>query len=151
MAAVPRNPGDVVRIPLAPDLHGYGRVLEQGVVAFYGQFDATGRCPADEVVGAKVIFKVLTMSVALTSGRWPVIGNVPLAGDLLQPAAFFRQDPGAVGALFILRGGIERAATAEECAGLERLAVWSALQVEDRLRDAHAGKPNRWVELVKIR
>ena len=48
-------------------------------------------------------------------------------------------------------GGVERTATQAECEGLERLAVWSALQIEDRLRDARAGRPNRWVEIVKIR
>jgi hypothetical protein len=103
------------------------------------------------VVRATVLFKVMTMSVAVTSGRWQVVGNVPLSGDLLQPVAFFRQDPLVAGSCFISIGGVERIATQAECAGLERLAVWSALQIEDRLRDARAGKPNRWVEIVKFR
>ncbi|HXN55908.1 MAG TPA: Imm26 family immunity protein [Myxococcales bacterium] len=151
MAGFPRTPGDVVRIHLAHDLYAYGRMLAQGVTAYYGRFDADGKCPPDEVVRATVLFKVMTMSVAVTSGRWPVVGNLPLSGDLLQPAVFFRQDPLVAGSFFVSVGGVERTATQAECEGLERLAVWSALQIEDRLRDARAGRPNRWVEIVKIR
>lgn len=151
MASSPRTVGDVVRIQLAPDLHAYGRVLAQGVMAYYDRFDADGRTPPDEVVRAAVLFKVMTMSVAVTSGRWQVLGNMPLSGQLLQPATFFRQDPLVAGSCFISVGGVERSATQAECEGLERLAVWSALQIEDRLRDARSGKPNQWVELVKIR
>jgi Immunity protein 26 len=151
MAGFPRTPGDVVRIQLAPDLHAYGRMLAQGVAAYYDRFDKDGSCPPDEVVRATVLFKVMTMSVAVTSGRWPVVGNVPLEGNLIEPAVFFRQDPRVAGSCFISVGGVERNATQAECEGLERLAVWSALQIEDRLRDARVGKPNRWVEIVKIR
>lgn len=151
MTTSPRTVGDVVRIQLGPDLFAYGRVLAHGVVAFYGRFDADGACPPDEVVRSQVLFKVMTLSVALTSGRWQVIGNLPLAGELLQPTAFFRQDPRVPGSFFISMGGIERDATQAECEGLERLAVWSALQLEDRLRDARTGTPNKWVEIVKIR
>jgi hypothetical protein len=151
MATFPRTQGDLVRIPLAPDLHAYGRMLAQGVAAYYGRFDADGGASPAEVVRTPVLFKVMTMSVAVTSGRWQVVGNLPLAGDLLEPVPFFRQDPLIPGSCFISIGGVERAATQAECAGLERLAVWSALQIEDRLRDAREGKPNRWVEIVKFR
>jgi len=44
----------------------------------------------------------------------------------------------------------ERPASREECAGLEAAAVWEPEHVEDRLRDHFAGRPNKWVESLRI-
>jgi len=49
-----------------------------------------------------------------------------------------------------LAGHIRQASRAE-CEGLERCAVWEPEHVEDRLRDHFAGKPNVWVESLRLK
>lgn len=44
-----------------------------------------------------------------------------------------------------------RRATKMACEGLERAAVWEPEHVEERLRDLYVGKPNIWVEQLKIK
>lgn len=38
----------------------------------------------------------------------------------------------------------------EECENLEVAAVWDAHHVEDRLRDHFDGRPNEWVESMRL-
>jgi hypothetical protein len=132
------------------DLYGYARVLPNAVFAFY-ESSSPRRIKVDEIVTRPVLFKVPVMNSAVTSGRWKVIGNIPLCSELQTPPSFFVQDAIHKERFSISRGGKQRPATAEECVGLERLAVWSAQHIEDRLRDAHAGKPNKWVESLRMK
>lgn len=46
---------------------------------------------------------------------------------------------------------VENPATPEECAVLERAAVWDPGHVEDRLRDHFAGQSNKWVESLRLK
>jgi len=95
------------------------------------------------------------MNHAVTSGRWPVIGAVPLSDDeRRRPERFFKQDP--------LNSNLtiywedpesgephEIPALLEEAENLECAAVWDPEHVEDRLRDHFAGRPNKWVESLR--
>ena len=92
------------------------------------------------------------MDHAVTSGRWIIVGNVPLDDTLLNPLLFFVQDIMRKDRFSIYeKGGKIRPATKEECVGLERAAVWEPSHVEDRLRDNYAGHKNKWVESLKIK
>jgi hypothetical protein len=68
---------------------------------------------------------------------------------------FFKQDP-ISGELSIYweewRDGSwhEEPATLDECAELERAAVWDPVHVEGRLRDHFAGTPNTWAASLAI-
>ena len=53
--------------------------------------------------------------------------------------------------LKIYENGNVRAATRAECEGLEREAVWDPEHIEDRLSDYFSGKPNKWVDSLKLR
>jgi hypothetical protein len=73
-----------------------------------------------------------------------------------QVPFFFKQDS-FNGRLFLYNSslltadqGYECPATLAECSGLERAAVWDPEHVVDRLRDHAAGRPNQWVESLKI-
>ncbi|HEY0158466.1 MAG TPA: hypothetical protein VGF28_14380 [Thermoanaerobaculia bacterium] len=90
------------------------------------------------------------MNRAITSGRWKVLGHVPLDEPLQREPAFFKQDP-LSGELTLYRSGTEYPASAEECQELERAAVWDPEHVEDRLRDHFDGRSNRWVESLRAR
>ena len=144
-----RNVGDVVAIPLGDGTFGFGRVLENALVAFY-DYKSHRIESTDAITAAKVAFSIPVMKYALTSGMWAVIDNVPLDEDLLHEPLFFKKDP-ITKELSIYRDstGEEVSATREECEGLECAAVWEPEHVVDRLNDHFAGRPNKWVESMR--
>ena len=129
----------------------FGRVLKEPLVAFYDL-----RCRVvpriEEIPTSPVIFKVWVMNHAVTSGRWPVLGNAPLTDDLLEPPAFFKQDPisGQLSITYV-GGGDEVPASFADCLHLERASVWDPDHVEARLNDHFAGRKNRWFESMRPR
>jgi len=44
-----------------------------------------------------------------------------------------------------------RKGTRKESQGLEAAAVWEPEHIEDRLRDHFDGKPNKWLESLRIK
>jgi hypothetical protein len=91
------------------------------------------------------------MNHAITSGRWSRVANAPLDAALLQPPTFFKQDVMNPNLLSLYRAGEETPASRDECEGLERAAVWEPEHIEDRLRDHYHGRPNKWVESLKLK
>jgi hypothetical protein len=92
------------------------------------------------------------MNYAVTTGRWQKLGHASLSEELSKPTLFFKQDPINPKKLWIsYPDGSERKATLTEIDGLERLAVWDPDHAEERLEDYFSGKPNRWVESLKIK
>jgi len=150
-----RTIGQVVEIELGEGLKAYGRVLEEPLFAFYDKQAREGASPPlAEVVGWPVAFKIWVMNHAVTKGRWKVVGSLPLPADMQVRPDFFKQDA--------MNGGLsiydydaapsyERPATLAECEPLECAAVWDPEHVEDRLRDHFAGRPNKWVESLRIK
>jgi hypothetical protein len=111
----------------------------------------------EAISGAPVVFSIWVMNSAVTSGRWPKIGKEPLIDrERETPMRFFKEDA-LTGELSVYwsdpRSGEdhETPATRSECEGMERAAVWSAEYVEDRLRDHFDGRPNKWVESLRLR
>ena len=90
------------------------------------------------------------MGSAIKKGRWPILGHIPLEGQLTDPPRFI-QDELNKKSFQIYKAGVIIPATREQCEGLERSAVWDPEQVEDRLRDHYAGRINKWVESLKIK
>jgi hypothetical protein len=92
------------------------------------------------------------MKSAYNTGRWPKVGTAPIPEALRGRVARFMQDAITKRLSISQDGGVtSRPATLDECRKLERLAVWSAEHVEDRLRDHYAGVPNKWVESLRPR
>ncbi len=68
------------------------------------------------------------------------------------PALYFNQDPVNPAKILLTEDGVTgRLVRPEECESYERLAVWDASHVEDRLRDHFEGRPNIWVESLRIK
>lgn len=138
--------GDVFAVPLGENSgFGYCRYLDQLVTEFF-KLKSTERLTAEEAVQADVAFVVWVSKEPFASGLWPRIGHVE-ASPVPAPV-FYKQDPISK-RLFLYQGGKERPASLADCAGLENAAVWSASHIADRLRDQFAGRPNKWVELLK--
>ncbi len=141
--------GAFVKIPLSNTEHGYARILEGSLFAFY-DVKTDKDLPLPEVQFKPILFKIWVMRSAVTSGRWKIVGTTPLEENLKVEPHFFKIDP-LNKKLSIYFHDKESPATVEECRGLECAAVWSAEHVEDRLRDYYAGQPNKWVESMKIK
>lgn len=144
-------PGDIVRISLSDGRFGFGWVIRNPLIAF---FDLCLREPSPSVkrvVESPVAFKVWVMNYAVTKKFWPVIGHEELPVEQLVEPRFFKIDP-IGGQLYITSGGgKEIPATRAECEKLENAAVWDPEYVVSRLEDHFAGRPNKWVELLRLK
>lgn len=150
-----RTVGQVVEIDLGDGLKAYGRVLKEPLFAFYdGHSRDDHRPPIDGIASWPVAFRIWVMNSAITKGRWKVIGSLPVPPEARLKPKFFKQDA-INGRLSIYDDdaapSYERPATFAECEHLECAAVWEPEHVEDRLRDHFVGKPNRWVDAMRIK
>ena len=101
---------------------------------------------------ANTMFTIFVMKNAITSGRWKKIGECDpvLLKEFVVPSFFVQSktDPDDVS---IYHLGISTPTQRAAVIGLESMAVWSAEHVEDRLRDKAHGRPNKWVELMRLK
>ena len=118
-------------------------------MAFY-DLQSTKKLPIEEIKEAGIAFKVWVMDKPITTGRWPIIGNLPLTEELTKPIAFVNQDPISK-RIYKLQNSIEMDICKEEALQLERAAVWSACHIEDRLADHFAGVENKWVKSLQVK
>lgn len=145
-----------MKVPLDARTVAYGLVLKEPLIAFFDRkFDESDIPRAESLLGLPIAFRLMVMNHAITQGRWPVVARIPIPDDLQTPPPFCKQDE-ITGKLSIyheiehLAPHYERDATLTECRGLETAAVWDPEHVEDRIRDHFAGRPNIWVEQLRI-
>lgn len=154
-----RAPGRVVRIDLGEQRCAYGRQLMSVTVEFYGRLGSPGESiDLIALVAAPVAFRIWVMDSAFRrSSGWELLDVVSLTRkEQAEVRRYAKQNP-LTGDISIVwtdpASGTyhETPATMEECQGLELAAVWSAEHVEDRLRDHFDGRPNKWVESVRLK
>ena len=143
-----RKVGGIVKIDLGDGTRTYARVLPAASFAFYDA-RSTDDLPLQTVIERPILFFAAVINRAINSGRWPLVGYLALDDKIRRPPTFI-QDPLRKDSFSIYEGGDIRSATKDQCAGLERMAVWSPEHIEDRLRDHYAGRKNRWLEALKI-
>lgn len=145
-----RTVGSIVQVALGDGTYCYAQTLEEPEFAF---FDVRHRLlpQAREIVAKPLLFRLWVMNHAVTGGRWLNVGKAPVTDDLARPVPRFKQDALDPSRFEIYLNGNSRPATVQECVGLERAAVWDPEHVEDRLRDHYAGRPNRWVESLRLK
>lgn len=142
--------GSIVKVPFESDKHTYARLLNNSIIAFYNAA-TTHYLSTDEILARPILFRLLVMRYAVTSGRWQKVAQAPLEPDLQEDPIFFRQEIGDPNVLFFYQSGREWSATREDCMKLERIAAWDPEHVEERLSDYYAGRPNRWVEQLRLK
>lgn len=150
---VRRREGDVLKIDLGDGRPSYAQVAAEPLMVFFDRADAEDIAPED-VSRLPVLFRLWIANHAVTRGRWQVIGRGALSPENRTEPFFYKQDA-ITGRLALYHSTFastnwERPASLEECTGLEAAAVWEPEHVEDRLRDHFAGRPNRWVESLRI-
>ena len=139
--------GALLRIDLADGKDAFARVLPNSQVAFYNFFmNHEAPVSTQTIYESSILFATGVMKSAFQSNSWKSIDYQPLEDELLRPREYYIKD--------VITGryskykssdGSRVESTPEECRGLERASVWSVEQIEDRLRDHHAGRPNRWL------
>lgn len=143
-------PGDIVEIPLARGGRAYAQLLTDPYVAIYDVAEQ----PTDlaELDGAPVAFVIAVNHQPTRTGRWRVVGSLPATCTAVPIPEFFIQDwidPNNCRIVDV--NGTIRSATPEECMGIEPAITWSAENVEERIEDTRAGRPNRQLEDLALR
>lgn len=146
---IKRKVGDILKIDLGGGTFSIAVVLKEPLVAFYSCFFTEDQ-KIDLPFERPILFKLWVMNDAIESGRWRVVGSTALNASLEEPQQFFKQDPISKKYSLTVDGEDGPIVSKAACEGLERAAVWSAEHVEDRLRDFHAGVPNKWAESLKL-
>ncbi|RYF10583.1 MAG: hypothetical protein EOO77_21235 [Oxalobacteraceae bacterium] len=150
---VRRREGDLLKIDLGDGRQSYAQVAAEPLIVFFERASADDLAPED-VSRLPVLFRLWVANHAVTRGRWQVIGRAPLGPEIRLEPFFYKQDA-VTGRLSLYHSMFsatdwERTATLGECDGLEAAAVWEPEHVEDRLRDHFAGRPNKWVDSLRI-
>ena len=140
--------GDIVQIDLGDKQHAYAQVLSDGAFAFY-DYIGPEELSISQIVLRPILFMVAVMDHAVKRGRWIIKGHAP-SDSIKVPRPTFVQDDDNPASCFIYENGALRPAERAECIGLERAAAWDPTHVEDRLRDHANGRPNKWVESLKL-
>jgi Immunity protein 26 len=142
--------GAFLRIPLPDGTFAYGRQLEEPYTAFYNYRTKEPSADLDTIEKQPVLFRQAVR--VLGSDKWQAIGIRKLEGEVTQPVVRFHQEIGDYRECTIFDNlGNERAATPEECIGLERASVWDAYHIEKRLLDTFEGRPNETEQRARIR
>jgi hypothetical protein len=150
---VRRREGDILKVQLTDGSHSYAQVSTEPLIVFFdGLF--TEDLPIEQVPQLPILFRVWVHNHAIRSGVWPVVGSQPLSAENAREPFFYKQDA-ITGRLSLYHStfaetGWERSASLSECADLECAAVWDAEHILERLSDHYAGRPNKWLELLKI-
>lgn len=142
------EPGSVLRVDLDTDRHCYARALTRP--SRYAFLDGVDRLAVDDL--AAVVHRPVLFVLAVTdpADRWPVVGILPPEFAPIPVPEQFMQDV-VTGRCRIVDAEFNaRAATPEECVGLERAAVWHPEDVEERLRDHYDGRENKQMEFMRV-
>ena len=124
--------------------------MESPYTAFY---DYTTSEPSTDLSAIERQPVLFTLAVRRpTLNRWEPIRIRELEGQVAEPVVSFRPEIGDFRKCIIWDSlGNERAATPEECVGLERDSVWDAHHIEQRLLDQFEGRPNATEQRLRVR
>jgi len=148
-----KKEGAFIEISLPNGKYSYGRILAKASFAFYSIYSDERVTDLNIIRKSNVLFINSVYKYAITKNRWKIIGvseiepelkNLPMEfiQDILNPTQFEIYNPNT--------GEINPAKMAD-CIGLEKAAVWEPEHIEDRIIDYFEGRPNKWVESLKIK
>jgi hypothetical protein len=142
--------GAFVRVPVDETYHTYARIVNKLIYAFY-DFKTTSETPdLESVENADVLFKLIVNESAINSLGWKIIGVKELPENLKLPVSFFKQEIGNHNDCSIITDDHIKKVDPTECAGLERLAVWNHIHVEQRLKDYYNGVLNAYTHALRL-
>src|SRR5690242_8509291 len=144
------TPGGVVQISLSDGKMAYGVMLSKFPYwAFYPHTTELGQDGA--ALGAP-IFVVAVTKAAYSRGRWGKITRQLPVSALPAIPLFVRQDTMRLSHCITVDAyGTENPISVEDAKAFERSAVWSAENVEERLEDHFASRPNVMAEWLRVK
>lgn len=146
------TPGAILEILIGEKFY-YAQILLSGNCAFFDLESSEKLEDFTVLENSQVLFILAVYDDVITGGRWRIVETMELRGALkVEPFKFIQDalDPDSF-ELYDPNSGDIREATREECEGLECSAVWEAEHIEDRIVDHYKGRPNIWVEQLKIK
>ena len=140
--------GYIIEIPVHNEFYVYAQMLQKGYIAY---FDTKYSSPVNDVsdVCVENVLFVLGSSIsnAINSGRWKIIGKLPIGKELKSLPMQFIQDAiiPTIFSLYNCENGEISRTTREHCEGLERCAVWYDNHIEDRIYAHYTGTKCPWL------
>lgn len=146
------KPGAVVAIEFEANQVSFAMVLEDPLVVFFDCAKAkNAKIEMADIVDRPAAFKVWVMKYAVTGKLWPVVGQVAVP-EHLRPLPWFYKKDAINGKIYRTQMGVKDfESSLSDIEGLECAAVWDPEHVVDRLKDHFAGRPNKWVEILKAK
>jgi len=146
--------GNVIKIKLNEDNSGLARVIGGSFLEFYDVLlsDAQSNFDCASITQHNVTFTLSVHKSWTKNSGWQLIGSNTNA--IPNPPRQFMQGIGNPNDIKIVdpTDGIYPATRQQvELEGLERVAVWEDSHIEDRLRDHFSGKPNVWMDQLKLK
>ncbi|GAA2909956.1 hypothetical protein Acy02nite_89310 [Actinoplanes cyaneus] len=120
-------------------------------IAFYGCDRDPEPAEIPVLCSGRPLFVIGVDRAAYSNGYWgPMVVRLPEHNLPTIPPIFHQNVFN--GACSIIEPGVSTRLLVprEECIGLERQASWSREHVESRLTDHYEGRPNRWVEAMRV-
>ena len=146
--------GNVIKIKLNESSSGLARVIGGSFLEFYDVFlsDSQPNFDCASITQYNVIFTLSVHKSWTKNSGWQLIGSNSSA--IPNPPRQFMQSIGNPNDIKIVDptgGMIPSTRQQVELEGLERVAVWEDGHIEDRLRDYSSGKPNVWMDQLKLK
>lgn len=121
--------GDVIQVTLPSGRYAYGRILNEGQVAFYR---TTTSKPSEPPIGSRD-YRFIVGVYKDVVATLPLVGHDPSnSGEDDWPPAGVVRDP-ITKQPKLYHKGVMRPATEDEVRGLEPIAAWDLHHVVDRL------------------
>lgn len=133
------------------DYYVFGRIIEDYIFVFFDFQSSKEDIDLDMLLEKNILFSIHVGWAAITSKRWKVLAIKSLEEKFRIATPFFVQEMGNDDLCWIDYNGKRNQVTKSECFGLERLATWNAIHVEQRIRDHYDGKSNMYLLGLKLR
>jgi hypothetical protein len=142
--------GDIFRVGAGSDAYAYGVMLSVfPYVAFYPK-DTEFR--VDDPPTEPPMFIVLVERSAYARGGWGApIGRLPESLLPSIPRFFWQSEVNKADCKIVEPIKHRVTASPADCVGLEPEAIWAKEHIESRILDAYAGRPNRFLESLRVK
>lgn len=145
------KPGDFLKITLENSLWSYGRVMNEGRMAFYDVITSE-ELAVDSITKFPIIFYAIMMRYTFNGRTWDIIGYLPLEDYLKKNPLFLHNQSDIDSGEYIGTTDWEDRIPVdyETAKNLEILSIYEPVDAEERLNDHFTGRINIYAEMMRI-
>lgn len=133
------------------DYYVFGRIIKDYIFIFFDFQSSSEDIDVDILLDKDILFSIHVGWAAITTKRWKILAIKPLEDKFQITVPFFVQEIGNDDLCWIDYAGERVQVPKSKCEGLERLATWNAIHVEQRIKDYYDGKPNLYLRGLRLR